>query len=409
MAATLNMHKVFSGGEGYLDDLKVNELEVETLRAARGEIRETLKGAFRDWEAHVRRTELFEGWLVKSADAMSLPAPKFRIQGSFAYATVNDCQINPPQQIDQDDGLFLPIGFLTTSGTTRPTIASKAYFSLVEKALAPLCEKQGWRLNPDKVRDTCVRVEVSPRLHIDLPLYAIRDDSFNRLVETAAAAMSLNKSYAADAAIQVELADDIYRGLTASEIMLAHRSLGWLGSDPRKLEDWFKNAIQVYGDQVRRVSRAFKGLRDARRELSGLSSICLMAAVVTAYERLGNLDHNRDDLALMHVAREMADILQHPVENPVFPGDDDKCLCGGWTPEFRASVCAAFMDAADQMDEAIHGTLNRNVALSRAQAVFGPRVPVDIDLISTVGLSQVIRQEPPAPQPRPMPPRTKSG
>jgi hypothetical protein len=407
MAATLNMHKVFSGGEGYLDDLRVDDREVEALRSARGEIRDTLKDAFRDWESHVRRAELFEGWLVKAADSLRLPAPKFRIQGSFAYATVNDCQITPPQQIDQDDGLFLPIGFLTTDGTTRPTIASKAYFDLVEKALAPLCASRGWTLNPGKLRDTCVRVEISSRLHIDLPLYAIRDDAFERLVETAQ--MSMNKSMTTDAAVQIELAEDVYRGLGSSEIMLAHRDLGWLGSDPRKLEDWFNNAIRVYGDQVRRVSRAFKGLRDARFDRSELSSICIMAAVVTAYERLGGqLDRNRDDLALMLVAREMADILRHPVENPVFPGQDDKCLCG-WEDHVRDEICGVFRDAADQMEEAIHGTLNRTVALNRAKTVFGPRIPDDIDLISTIGLAQVIRQEPPALQPRPMPPRTKSG
>lgn len=405
MAATLNMHKVFAGSDGYLNALRVRDAEVETLRAARGEIRDVLKEAFRDWESHVKRTELFESWIIKAAATPRLPAPKFRMQGSFAYHTVNDCQNNPPQQIDQDDGLFLPIGFLSSGGGARPAVVSKAYFSLVEQALAPLCRRKGWTLNPDKLRDTCVRVQISPRLHIDLPLYAIRDDAFERLVEIA-----INKSLKTDRALfDTELTDSVYRGLGSSEIMLAHRDKGWLGSDPRKLEDWFTNAVALYGDQVRRVSRSFKGLRDAQFDHCAISSICLMAAIVTAYERLGRLDDSRDDLALMQVARELADILRHPVENPVFPGEDDKCLCGGWTPEFRAAICSVFRDAADQMEEAIHGTLNRTVALNRAKAVFGPRVPDNIDLISTVGLAQVIRQEPPAPQPRPMPPRTKSG
>src|SRR5690606_19907412 len=119
---------------------------------------------------------------------------------------------------------------------------------------------KGWTLNPDKLRDTCVRVQISPRLHIDLPLYAIRDDAFERLVETA-----INKSLTMDRSVfDIELVDSVYRGLGSSEIILAHRDKGWLGSDPRKLEDWFSNAIALYGEQVRRVSRSFKGLRDAR-------------------------------------------------------------------------------------------------------------------------------------------------
>lgn len=410
MAATLNLHKLFSGRDGYLDELRVEDHETALLRAAREEIRETLRGAFRNWEAYVRRVELFDGWLAKAATDVSLPAPKFRIQGSFAYHTVNDCQQTPPQQIDQDDGVFLPIGFLTNSGTTRPAIASRAYFSLVEQALRPLCEKRGWRLNPGaRPKNTCVRVEITERLHIDLPLYAIRDDAFNRLVETAAASAMRKSLPAFDAEGTIELAEEVYRGLDAAEIMVAHREKGWVESDPRKLEDWFSNAIAIYGEQVRRVSRAYKGLRDARWSASSLSSICLMAGVVTAYERLGRLDPNRDDLALMQTAREMADIFQHPVENPVYPGQQDKCLCAGWTPEFRAEVRRVFIDAADQLEAAIHDTLNRTIALGRAKSAFGPRIPDDIDLISTLGAVQVIRQTQPEPQPKPMPPRTRSG
>jgi hypothetical protein len=58
MAATLNLHKLFSGRDGYLDELRVEDAEAGLLRAAREEIRDTLRGAFRDWETYVRRVEL---------------------------------------------------------------------------------------------------------------------------------------------------------------------------------------------------------------------------------------------------------------------------------------------------------------------------------------------------------------
>lgn len=407
MAATLNLHKIFSGPESYLDALKVPGEDEGALRDAREKIRQTLRDAFRDYGRYVTRLELFESSIMKSLEHPKLPQPKFRLQGSFAYATVNDCQQNPPQQIDQDDGLFLPIGFLAANGNARPSIASKAYFKLVEDALRPLCEAEGWILNPGRAKDTCVRVQISPRAHIDLPLYAIRDEAFERLAETAIMKSVTARAITMDEA--TELFDEVYRGLADTEIMLAHRADGWIGSDPRKLEDWFDQAVVIYGQQVRRLARAFKAMRDAEWEYSDLKSICIMAALVTALENIGAQDGTRDDLALLNTAREMVEVLRHPVENPVFPGDTTKLLCQGWTPEFREQVRSLFRSAANELDAAINDTLNRQVALNHVRAAFGPRIPDDVDLIRTVGLASVIRAQPPQPQPQPAPVRTKSG
>jgi len=401
MAATLNLHKLISGRGGFLDELRVDPDEERQLRSARETIRGTLRDAFRDWEQHVRRVELFEGWVLKSDSEIRLPTPKFRIQGSFAYYTVNDVQQTPPQQIDQDDGVFLPIGFLSSGGRTTPHIVSKAYFALVERALEPLCREKRWRLNPTGPKTNCVRVEITDRLHIDLPLYAIRDEAFEELIETA----SINKSLAMDAL--VELTDDVYRSLSRADIMVADRDAGWIESDPRKLEDWFNAAIETYGAQVRRLSRAYKAQRDAMWETGGPSSIALMAGVVAAFERLGPLDDNRDDLALMRTAREMVDIFSKPIENPVFPGKADKCLCHD--DDLRSDMRDLLRDTADELHAAIHDTLNRDVALGRVKSAFGSRVPDDTDLISIVGAVEVIRQTQPTQQAKPLPVRTKSG
>jgi hypothetical protein len=406
MAATLNLHKVFAGREGYLEDLKVPEADETALREAREEIRKVLRSAFREWDRYVTRIELFDS-VMKAAVDQKLPQPKFRLQGSFAYHTVNDVQQNPPQQIDQDDGVFLPIGFLAANGRARPTIASKAYFKLVEDALRPLCALRGWILNPGRAKDTCVRVGINARGHIDLPLYAIRDEAFEQLVETA-----ILKSLASRAMVMDEaqdLFDDVYRGLADTEIMLAHRKEGWIGSDPRKLENWFGDAVAYFGPQVRRLARAFKAMRDAEWANSDLRSICIMAALVTALENIGAQEESRDDIALMNTAREMAEVFRSPIENPVFPGDEKKYLCEGWTTEFREEVRVVFLRAANELDAAINGTLNRKIALDHAHTAFGQRITDDVDLISTIGLATVIRSQPPEPQPQPMAVRTKSG
>jgi hypothetical protein len=399
----LNLNKLMGSEEGFLDAIRVSDRDKLALSAAREKIRERLRYAFRNWNEFVTRSEL-QGRLLKDAVEPKVPIPKFRIQGSFAYFTANDCQDPPAQQIDQDDGVFLPLTFVTLNGTARPTIASSAYFTIVEKALETLCAAESWTLNP-KRKNSCVRVEISSRLHIDLPLYAIRDEAFERLVEFAAA-HSVTKSFAIRDSR--ELDDQIYRELADAEIILAHRQDGWIESDPRRLERWFKNAVDLWGPVVRELSRCFKGLRDAKFD-DGLSSICIMASVVRAVENLNGVDGRRLDIALVNVAREMASNAGLPVENPVFKGDTKKHLCTDWTADYRARVRALFADAADELDQAINHTFNKSIAVSRARRAFGARVPDNENLITFIAPAEVVRSTPPERQPEAQVPRTKSG
>lgn len=404
MPTKLNLHKLMSRDEGYLRKLRVAKEDEVTLSTAREQIRDVLRGAFRNWRTYLSESELRDNAVAAAFIPNALPTPKFRIQGSFAYFTVNDCQNPPRQQIDQDDGVFLPLSFVMVGNTERPTIASEAYFKLVERALAPLCSQKGWLLNFKKKKNSCVRVQLNGRLHIDLPLYAVRDNAFEALVETAGVT-ALQKSFLRDSR---ELDERIYRELSGAELILAHRELGWIQSDPRVLETWFKNANTLYGDIVRDLSRAFKGLRDAKFN-DGLSSICIMALVVRAIEQLDGLNTNRFDVALVEVAREIARNLQQPVVNPAFPDDATKHLCVGWTPEYRATVRTLFADAADQLEEGIDGTFHRSIAMQKARAAYGQRVPNDESLISVDSVAAAVRSVEPQPQPRPVVPRTKSG
>lgn len=403
MTTKLNLNRLMGVDEGYLRALQVPERDREALAVSREEIRDTLRYAFRHWDRYVSLTELRDSALPATV-VPDVPTPKFRIQGSFAYHTANDTQDPPAQQIDQDDGIFLPISFVSVAGRARPTIASAAYFRIVERALAPLCEKRGWTLNPRKAKNSCVRVEIDARLHIDLPLYAIKDSAFEQLVETVAKSAMASFAAIRDAR---DLDDRIYRELADAEIILAHRQQGWIESDPRKLETWFQNAIDLYGLPVRQLSRCFKGLRDVKFD-EGLSSICIMASVVRAVERLGHIDPKRLDLTIVQVAREMARLVGTPVDNPVFPGDAGKYLCAGWDAAYRERVRALFAEAADRMEEAIDGTYHKGLALTRARQAFGLRIPDREDLIG-LGAPGIVRSIEPQPQPRAIVPRTKSG
>jgi len=399
----MNLHKAFGPDKGYLANLRVRDGDAGTLRNARDLARQHLREAFKLWPQFVEQIgPLFEDTVLRKSAEQSPPAPKFRMQGSWSYHTANDCQQNPPQQVDMDDGIFLPVGFLTRQGTTRPGVVAKAYFGLVEAALAPLCTKMRWKL--DRSKSSCVRIVINERLHLDFALYAIEDKEFTRLTE--ARAMVLAKR--AQDASEDDLPDDIYTGIK-SDIMLAHREEGWIASDPRGLDIWFQEAVDNFGQQVRRLTRDFKGMRDWKWKYGDLSSICIMAALVQAIEELGSLDADRDDIALSNTARRMATIFRNTVKNPVVNGGQVTHLCNGWTREFRQEVCDTFERIADTLDDAMDNTYDRNDVLAKAARVFGNRMPDDPNLVVKMSAPAYHRSKPAEIMPAPIPIRTKSG
>ena len=327
-----NAHRtLFSSGEHdtYLSCLTVDTEQRTTLQVARDEIRNEIRSGLREWSEYVERRQLFDARMLASvsfADSDLTLRPKFRMQGSWSYHTLNRATHNPPQEIDLDDGVFLPVSFLSQNGTTHPVVVSAGYFTAVERILTPLCERKGWPLVTDK--PSCVRVEISDDAHIDLALYGIPDDEFEELLEKAAASMQFDTRMLDE---NVTFAEQVYPRLPTDQIMLAHREEGWKPSDPRKLEDWFQNAINEHGQQLRRVCRYLKGWRDHNWTVCRLSSIALMACVIAAYdEAAGAIAENRDDLALQMVANRLPELLDRRIPNPVVHG---QYLDEGWTHE----------------------------------------------------------------------------
>jgi len=224
----INAHRAFfctTAEDTYLGGLTVDEEQRDTLRGARDEIRETIRRGFRDWAAILDRQELFESVALATTylhDAEPTLRPKFRMQGSWSYFTLNRTTIEPPQQIDADDGVFLPVSFLTQNGTTHPAIVSGAYFAAVEKMLAPLCEKRGWTLITDK--SSCVRVQINSGTHVDLALYAIPDADFRVLVEKAQVSAGRYGLRFDDSLISFD--EDVYPSNTSDLLQIA------AGADP---------------------------------------------------------------------------------------------------------------------------------------------------------------------------------
>jgi hypothetical protein len=382
----LNAHRVFSGpadGDHFLAALTLEPAREKLLIVARETCREAIRSGLRAWSTILQKSMLFEA-VVANVAPTSL-TPKFKMQGSFAYRTLNAPAHTPPQEIDLDDGVFVPVSFLNDNGRLHPALISSGYFRAVEALLRPVCREKGWTLVTDK--PSCVRVVLDEGAHIDFALYAIPDEEFEELVETEVLAKSMNAQDRALLTEQIELAEDLYRGLREDQIMLAHREEGWKPSDPRKLEDWFRAALRVHGEQLRRVCRYVKGWRDYHWEASRLSSIALMSCVVTTYDEAATAPaDNRDDLALLRVADRMPKLFGDRILNPVVDGQH---LDEGWADEDRRAFIAEAQALRDRLREAISGTDNAPRALASLVRAFGDRLPDDHSLIRSEEATKV--------------------
>ncbi|NMM46513.1 hypothetical protein HH303_18625 [Rhodospirillaceae bacterium KN72] len=406
MRGTLNAHKVFMGTAlrpGYLKALDLEENREQLLREARDDIRQALREGMPQWQGLAKAQSLVESRYIAHASQLPPLRPRFRMQGSAVYQTLNDPAHKPPQEVDHDDGTFLPTSFVDGGGTVKPLLAAKGYFKVVEAILAPLCERKGWKLVNTK--PTCVRVLIDPESHIDLPLYAIPDQEFVELAEESARAMLAEGVTSADS--DIELAKHVYMNLPEDRIMLAHRDNGWIESDPRELEDWFLGAIRDHGEVVRRICRYLKGWRDYQWPKDGPSSITLMACVVTVFDDLnGTLPKNRDDLALQAVSHRLEELFSQPIANPVLP---DQILDESWSPEERIDFKSHAAKLKAVIDGVLNGTFHKQIALSLLQERFGDRIPNDELLIEIDSEEREVLAYEPAKVAAPFVPRTTSG
>ena len=364
----VNAHRAFvSSPSGYKFALNLTDEQKETLRSVRDEIRDEISTKFGTFAKSFSDQVLFEDHAPMLT--RSIQTPKFRMQGSFSYHTCNRPAHVPPQEIDLDDGLFMPVSYLQKGQDRSPVVQSAAYFLIVERILAPLCEKNGWQLVTDK--SSCVRVIIDDTMHTDLALYSVPDADFQRILKDA-------QNRGADFATALMMEDTAYRMLSQDEIMLAHREEGWKKSDPRKLEDWFIEAVKEYGEQVRTVSRYLKGWKDFQWPEGRLASIALMAAVVSVFEKASaGIPRDRDDIALLRAAEGLPEFLSNEIPNPVVEGER---LDQGWSPEERKEFVAKANVLSIRLADALVYSSDPAVAYEALREQLGGRVPDDLAL-----------------------------
>jgi len=350
----------------FLDNLNLSEQEKAQLEAARVDIRNCLKEKI----PAILESQGFEG---------AIPKPRFFTQGSWSYKTLN-APAKEPQQADLDDGAYLPLTFVKQS--KRPSVASQIFFSVAEEALRPLVAKNGWAI--DNCKDTCIRIEISRKAHIDIPLYAIPDEEF----ELLKASME-HRGYDMNGDVAIKAERDVWTALPADSVLLAHRKEDWKKSDPRPLRDWFVGEVEVRGTQLRRIVRYLKAYRDWRWPEGGPSSILLMATAVPLFDA----QHGRDDTALLNVVSGMAASLRAGVDNPT---DSNESLTKRLGPEKVEEAALAFED----LEKFLCGALDSNSpdqACAWMIKKFGERFPNKPDWVKVSSVQDTVAAVAPVP------------
>ncbi|WP_343611900.1 CBASS cGAMP synthase [Novosphingobium sp.] len=382
-----NAHALFCGLKSepsYLANLAIDELERKGLMDARRQIRSALKDAakamtFSDdyWQdSHTRQI------MARNHATIQI---KFMTQGSFAYKTLNAPAQKPNQEIDLDDGMYVPVHFLSNG---EPALAAKGLFRFVEQTLLPLCRDNGWTLDISK--ENCVRVKLWPGAHVDIPIYSVPQDQFEEIVE-AIALESVN--FADSMRGMARDAKPKLKRLPTDKIMLAQRDGTWIQSDPKQLHDWVMARVERYGPVYQRLCRFFKGWRDFEWAKPRLSSICIMCAVDEALRRMnGYPTDQRDDELIMNVAKLLPEIFDGTIPNPVIK---DLCL-NSWDDDVKAEILAKVRAFRDEVVTALEHTGDARIVVETFRRKFGDRIRYRPDAVKINSKIEAIRKAPAA-------------
>jgi hypothetical protein len=356
----------------FLDRIEPTKGQRDLLFNAKNDIRDYLRPRIREAT-------------IKVLGMDKAVTPRFRTQGSWSYKTCVQPAWLPPQEMDWDFGVYLPVSVWEEGGP--PHVMAKLYFQLVEGLLRDLCKEKGWDLYCGK--DTCIRVQINAWAHIDLPLYAAPEDEFVQIVEKGAldAARTLDAREALVANFaESELTQQQWEDMV--DIMMATRAGEWKASDPEEVSRWFLDRIEEHTDQLRRVCRYLKAWRDLHWKAGdGPTSVCIMIAVGQSFEP----QPGRDDLALEKAARTLSAALKGEVREPAIADgveDFNKRL------DQRARDAASSLAATlgDQIRAArFKASYLAGDAIEIVRRQLGDRVPDRTDLVEPDGGEDAVR------------------
>jgi hypothetical protein len=349
---TWNFHSYYTNRDtGLIGQLILSEREINALKALRQIVRERTRDVFDEAKQLVKSSKLYYTALSFRSEFVSTNfkylspddqkilselimdlsedlkaeflklAPRFWTQGSFMYDTLNRPYKTPPQEMDIDDGTYLPMQFFED----KPAIGHQLLLLLVDASLNSLAaERHGWSF---EAKDTCGRIKIPAKnVHIDVPMYAIPYEKFLEkevLLRKAANTQIFAEMYDSVSAADHALYDQIETDCV--NLAIRKRDAKWIKSDPKDVHLWFQDACQRTGQHLRKVCRILKAWRDAGdwEESNGPSSISLMAAVVEILDHT-SVDPKDFGLLMLTVARKLPNTFRKGVESP--DENDDRPL-----------------------------------------------------------------------------------
>lgn len=415
-----NFHNYYNdSADGLISKLKLKNSQIVALKALRQRVRTRTKEVFEEVKELTRTTntalplesftyrvsnsrlrhlslqsQIEVAKLLKSMDERSRKelltlTPRFWTQGSFQYDTLNNPYFTPPQEMDIDDGTYLPM----TIFEDRPVIGHRLLILIVDSSLKSLVyENPGWAF---EAKRTCARIKI-PALntHIDVPMYAIPADQF--LMKEAALVKSRATIINMDSAVIMEelACNRAPYELDEECVNLALREgeEKWMKSDPKIVEDWFVDSCKRIGPHLRNVCRFMKSWRDAQwTDGNGPSSISLMASTVSILDRIA---HDKNDLGatMRTLAKYLPDEFNngvdspdHTDEKPLFPPQHEH-------GEREFNIMKKLSELRDILVEA-QGCSTKELALNSINRAFGRRV-VKSDLIVSMQSAPAFIHEP---------------
>lgn len=319
-------------------------------------------------------------------------APKFRIQGSWAYGTCN-LPAKQGQEMDFDYGVYLPVrafeGFNPDAGASEQ---AKNYFEQVESIISDLCRQHDdWQLNTS-APSSCIRIKIRRDAHMDIPLYAVPDDMFDSLEERNELLVSLGSTTAINESLNYSewaFEDFNIRSFAEASLMdkniqmihMARRDGTWQESDCELIRKWFVDklkSLENNGQQLRAICRYLKAWRDWQFADKSFqpSSILLMIIACKYYQ----YHQHRDDLALLSVLEKLPNALndnvyenieEHESEDFNRMKGDERVEAG----QYADKLYLNFMASLNNFD--------KTKALKFIINEWGSRIPEDEDLIET--------------------------
>ena len=250
--------------------------------------------------------------LITSMDQQTRAAflsltPRFWTQGSFQYNTLNSPYNTPPQEMDIDDGTYLPM----TVFEDKPIIGHRLLLLLVDSSLKSLvAENSGWKF---EAKRTCARIKIpAMNTHIDVPMYAIPEEEFLKK-SMAMESLTMDSVTASETIKNNRAAYTLDPNCV--NLALREGDKKWLKSDPKIVEDWFNDSCLRIGSHLRKICRFMKAWRDAQWVSGGPSSISLMAATVNILDRFAS-DGSDLDSTMRLVAKHLPSEFAKGIESP---------------------------------------------------------------------------------------------